>query len=128
MEVSVGFITLPSRRHLSHTHLSRATCEQPKSQETATYLAPVQQSIRHTTSSDMPSSSSQSSWSLHRNPRKHLPGREAPQILPFQIGCRLPKQHFLQQAGAQNQETDYPPQRQLHPGSFGREAVNSSGF
>lgn len=86
MEVSVGFITIPSRRHLGHTHLSRATCEQPKTQEMATYLAPVQQSIKHTTSSDMPSSSSQSSWNLHRNSRKHLPGR-LPRSCPSRLAA-----------------------------------------
>lgn len=66
--------------------LSRATCEQPKTQEKATYLAPVQQSIKHTTSSNMPSSSSQSSWSLHRNSRKHFP-RRLPRSYPSRLAA-----------------------------------------
>lgn len=49
---------------------------------------------------------------------KKTPSREAPQILPFQTGCRMPRQHFLQLAGA-------PTQKQItHPkGNFTLEAL-----
>lgn len=103
MEVSVGFITIPSRRHLSHTHLSRATCEQPKISGEGNIPGSCP-AVNQTHNQQQHALEFQPEFLESAQEFKKTPSREAPQILPFQIGCRLPRQHFLQLAGAQTRK------------------------